>query len=73
MKFKKGQSGNPNGRPRGAKNKTRLDIKGRWKQALESQMKNLESDLVSMAPQDRVKILLAASEFITTKNAASTS
>ena len=73
MSFLKGQSGNPAGRKKGSKNKIRLDIKGRWKQVLENQIENIESDLASMAPQDRAKILLAASEFITQKNTASTS
>jgi hypothetical protein len=66
-KFKPGKSGNPQGRPKGSKNKTTTEIKEKWREVLENQMQNLEQDLESMKPEDRVKLIASISEFFIPK------
>lgn len=58
MKYQKGQSGNPQGRPKGSKNK----VKSRLLDALTSIVedyivarKQMQEDLDSLEPQERVK------------------
>jgi len=65
--FKPGLSGNPQGRPKGSKNKTTSDIKEKWRQILENQMKTLEQDLEEMKPDERVKLIASISEFFIPK------
>ena len=52
--WKAGQSGNPNGRPRGARNKFSKVLKKHIQNILGKHMKNLDSDLTAMSPKDRV-------------------
>ncbi len=57
--FKPGQSGNPNGRPKGAKNTFTLKQKKVLQKILSkfSSVENLEKDLAEMSAKDRVSAL----------------
>lgn len=55
--FKKGQSGNPNGRPKGTKNKTTEEIRSFIQLVVDKNLVNLEADLERMNPTNRWIIL----------------
>lgn len=69
MPFKKGQSGNPGGRPAGAKNKSTEEIRGKIADILaehftpEKVAKNLEA----MEPKERLLFLTKLLEYSTPK------
>ena len=70
MSFKKGQSGNPNGRPKGAVNKTTKEIKEAYHNLLEMNLPNLNKWLQEVASEDPEKALslvLRLSEYILPK------
>ena len=57
MSFKKGTSGNPKGRPTGAKGKAKSNLLERITIILENNLESLQEDLESMEPAERVKAL----------------
>lgn len=59
MAFTKGKSGNPNGRPRGAKNKVASDIKSWIANLISANRQQIESDLESLDPAERLRFFLA--------------
>lgn len=58
MAFKKGYSGNPTGKPKGAKNKTTLDLRKAINDFLNENFEKIKSDIDSLEPKDRVKIYI---------------
>jgi len=54
MAFKKGQSGNPDGRRKGAANKVTTELRERIKDFLEGQWDKIERDFNTLEPKDRV-------------------
>lgn len=56
MAFKKGQSGNPNGRRKGAPNKMTAELRERIKDFLERQWDKIERDFDSLEPEKRVAL-----------------
>ena len=57
MPLKKGQTGNPNGRPKGTPNKVTSDLKT-WINALISKnLSRIEKDLKGLEPKERLQIL----------------
>lgn len=55
MGFKKGQSGNAKGRPKGAKGKTPEQIRGALLHFIENNLENVNKDYLELDPKDRLK------------------
>ena len=67
MPFKKGQSGNASGRPKGAKGKVRTTVRDYIKGIIDDNREKFESDLKSLATKDRVDIMVKLMGFVVPK------
>ncbi len=70
MAFKKGFSGNPEGRPSGAKDKTNKEIREAYQELVEGNLSNIKKWLDEIAEKDPAKALdfmLKLSEYIVPK------
>jgi hypothetical protein len=67
MPIKKGQSGNPNGRPKFTPNKTTAEIRNIFQLLLEQNLKQMGADLQLLEPKQRLEVLLKLTEFILPK------
>jgi hypothetical protein len=63
-KFKKGVSGNPNGRPKGSVNKTTSDMKDILNQALFGDADSIREDMAKLEPRDRLMLKAKFAPFI---------
>lgn len=54
MAQKKGQTGNPHGRPRGSRNKATFDMKERIRQFVETEFNGVVADFNKLDAKDRV-------------------
>lgn len=70
MKYSKGQSGNPQGRPKGAKNKIKSRLLDALTSIVEDNIERLQEDLNSLEPQDRVKAVTNLIGYIIPKQQA---
>lgn len=65
MAFKKGESGNPKGKPKGAKNKTTEEMKEILiKAVFEDSHYSIKDDLDELNPKDRLTLKAAFAKFI---------
>jgi hypothetical protein len=67
MPFRKGVSGNSEGRPSGTANKTTKELREILQKIIENNIKTVEKDLRLIEPEKRVKLLLQMAEFILPK------
>ena len=67
MPFKKGQSGNPKGRPRGSQNKITKTVREALKDLVQSEIKKLPQTCKEMTPHERGVFLLKVLEFLIPK------
>ena len=67
MPFKPGQSGNPNGRPEGAKDKFKQETKRRIDKVLTQLEETLEADIKALPDSQRVRLWTELQEYINPK------
>ncbi len=70
MAFKSGKSGNPNGRPKGTRNHATSDLVKRIGQILDKNTKQLQKDLESLQPVERVKAITGLIGYVIPKKQA---
>jgi len=64
MPFKKGQSGNPNGKPKGAKGKVSSKARELFVQVMEGEMQNIQDSLAILRENSDEKYLKALSSMM---------
>lgn len=64
MAWKKGESGNPAGRPKGAKDKIDAALRETIRSIVEEEFANIPSLINELAPKDRAKFLLDLTKYI---------
>lgn len=64
MAQRKGQTGNPNGRPAGSPNKITAEIRNAFQLLVSNNIDTLQADLDSMKPTERVKAMLELMKFV---------
>lgn len=68
MAFKKGKSGNPRGRPKGAKGKAPKALLERVKLLVDSNIDKLQNDLDALPPAERVRAIIKLLDFVLPKS-----
>ena len=63
MPFEKGQSGNPDGRPKGAKDKFKQETKRRIDKVLTQLELTLEADIKALSDREKVKLWVELQEY----------
>jgi len=58
MPYKKGQSGNPKGKPKGATNRTSEEVRLALLKLFDDNLNKLQKDIDSMQPKDRAYLLV---------------
>jgi hypothetical protein len=63
-KFEKGVSGNPTGRKRGKPNRSTAEIKTAFQNLLDANVDQMESDLKTLSPKERIHVLLKMADYV---------
>lgn len=63
-RVKKGQVLNPNGRPKGSKNKATTEIRERFKNFVENHIEDLDKHFNDLEPKDKFKFIIDISKFV---------
>ncbi len=64
MPFKKGKSGNPEGRNKGAKNRTTEEVRQSLLRLLDDNLDKLQEDIDNLKGKDRVSLLINLAKHI---------
>lgn len=67
MPFKKGQSGNASGRPKGAKGKLRTTVRDFIKDVIDDNRDKFNEDMKKLAAKDRVDVMVKLMGFVVPK------
>lgn len=65
MGFKKGESGNPAGRPPGSRNRTPIEVQKRLLKLLDDNIDDLSDDIKSLKPKERANLLFNLAKHVT--------
>ena len=65
--FKKGRSGNPNGRPKGSKGKAKSDLISRINSIIDNNIDKIEEDLNKLDPAERIRALSGLLNYVLPK------
>ena len=68
--FQPGESGNPNGRPRGAENRTTKEIREAYQKLVESNLENMSlwiADIAAENPEKAMDTMIKLSEYVIPK------
>ena len=63
----KGKTNNPNGRPKGSKNKTASEIREAFQKLVSDNLEGLQEDLDKLEPEKRISYIIKLSELILPK------
>jgi len=66
-KFKPGQSGNPKGRPRGAKNRNTVELKEAISTIIDDELKKAQKYLTQISPKERLDFIVRLLPYILPK------
>ena len=64
MKFNKGESGNPTGRPKGTENAATGLVRALWKDLMLENIEVLKEDFKALEPKERLAVAVKISNFI---------
>lgn len=67
MGLRKGQTNNPAGKPKGAKNKVSQDIREKIATLIEGNLNDFEKDLSKLEPKERIKFLIDLMPYVVPK------